>query len=81
MTVVEIVLTVLAILALIALGALLIHLLNAQHEQRIASFHYSGVLPWRGGWNPKRRLPARQPAKTYAVSTRREHPRTSRGRR
>ncbi|MCX5047962.1 MULTISPECIES: hypothetical protein [unclassified Streptomyces] len=31
---------VLVILAMIAVGAFLIHLLNAQHGDRIAAFHY-----------------------------------------
>ncbi|MFD5842327.1 hypothetical protein [Streptomyces chartreusis] len=32
--------TVIVILAMIALGVLLIHLLNSQHSDRIAAFHY-----------------------------------------
>lgn len=32
--------TVVAILAMIAFGVLLIHLLNLQHSERIAAFHY-----------------------------------------
>ncbi|WP_326575171.1 hypothetical protein OG889_08340 [Streptomyces sp. NBC_00481] len=32
--------TVVVILALIAFGGLLIHLLNLQHSDRIAAFHY-----------------------------------------
>ncbi|GAA3799513.1 hypothetical protein GCM10022403_036940 [Streptomyces coacervatus] len=32
--------TVLVILAMIAVGAFLIHLLDAQHSDRIAAFHY-----------------------------------------
>ncbi|MFI6009627.1 hypothetical protein ACIBAG_12505 [Streptomyces sp. NPDC051243] len=32
--------TVIVILAMIALGVLLIHLLNSQHGDRIAAFHY-----------------------------------------
>lgn len=32
--------TVIAIIAMIAFGALLIHQLNSQHGDRIASFHY-----------------------------------------
>jgi hypothetical protein len=37
---VETFVTVLVILAMIALGAFLIHLLDAQHGERIAAFHY-----------------------------------------
>ena len=32
--------TVIVILAMIALGVLLIHLLNSQHSDRMAAFHY-----------------------------------------
>jgi nitrogen fixation-related uncharacterized protein len=41
----ETLVTVAVLLAMIALGAFLIHLLNGQHEQRIAAFHYSNLLP------------------------------------
>ncbi|WP_030966830.1 MULTISPECIES: hypothetical protein [unclassified Streptomyces] len=33
--------TVIVVLATIAFGVLLIHLLNPQHSERIAAFHYS----------------------------------------
>ncbi|MFF3378599.1 hypothetical protein ACFYXF_37310 [Streptomyces sp. NPDC002680] len=33
-------LTVIVTIAMIAVGVLLIHRLNAQHDDRIASFHY-----------------------------------------
>jgi hypothetical protein len=39
------VITVTVILGMIALGAFIIHLLNGQHAERIAAFHYSGLLP------------------------------------
>ncbi|MET8678239.1 hypothetical protein ABZW18_11785 [Streptomyces sp. NPDC004647] len=39
--------TVAVILATIAAGVLLIHLLNAQHAERIEAFRYSDVLPTR----------------------------------
>lgn len=32
--------TVIAVLAVVALGVLLIHLLNSQHDERIAAFRY-----------------------------------------
>jgi hypothetical protein len=41
----ESLITVAVILALIALGAFVIHLLNNQHAERIAVFHYSRLLP------------------------------------
>ncbi|KOU60798.1 hypothetical protein ADK57_29130 [Streptomyces sp. MMG1533] len=41
----EIFVTVAVILAMIALGVLLIHLLNSQHDQRIAAFRYSSPRP------------------------------------
>ncbi|MFI6034196.1 hypothetical protein ACIBBD_08510 [Streptomyces sp. NPDC051315] len=34
--------TVVVVMAMIALGVLLIHLLNRQHSERIAAFHYGG---------------------------------------
>ncbi|WP_441349087.1 hypothetical protein [Streptomyces sp. NTH33] len=37
-----------ALLLLIAVGVVLIHQLNAQHDERIAAFHYSDVLPGIG---------------------------------
>ncbi|MGP4089719.1 hypothetical protein [Streptomyces sp. KR55] len=55
----ETLITTAVILAVIALGVLLIHLLNAQPDQRIAAFRYSDVLPVRGGRSRKRRPPAR----------------------
>ncbi|MFH8367805.1 hypothetical protein [Streptomyces sp. NPDC018031] len=53
----ETVITTAVILAMIALGILLIHLLNAQHGQRIAAFRYSEVLPGRGRRSRKPRRP------------------------
>ena len=53
----EIVVTLVAILALIMLGALLIHNLNAQHDQRIAGFHYSDALPGIRRRNRRNRPP------------------------
>ncbi|MEU2725622.1 hypothetical protein [Streptomyces smyrnaeus] len=48
---------------MIALGVLLIHRLNAQHDQRIAAFRYSAALPVRGG---RRRRKRRRPADSAA---------------
>jgi hypothetical protein len=41
--------TVAVILAMIALGVLLIHLLNAQHDERIATYSYSRFRLGRRG--------------------------------
>ncbi|MFJ8364076.1 hypothetical protein [Streptomyces sp. NPDC093984] len=50
---------VVVILALIALGVLLIHLLNAQHSDRMAAFHYGRFgMPAPG---PARSVPRRTP--------------------
>jgi hypothetical protein len=37
--------TMIVLLAAIALGVLVIHLLNAQHDERIAAFHYGHPGP------------------------------------
>ncbi len=37
--------TVIVLLAVMALGVLVIHLLNAQHVERIAAFHYGHPGP------------------------------------
>ncbi|MFE0879449.1 hypothetical protein ACFW4X_32000 [Streptomyces smyrnaeus] len=50
--------TVVVVIAMIALGVLLIHRLNAQHDQRIAAFRYSAALPVRRSRRRKRRRPA-----------------------
>ncbi|MEE1765016.1 hypothetical protein [Streptomyces sp. SP18BB07] len=53
----EIFVTVVVILAMIALGVLLIHLLNAQHGDRSAAFHYGrSGMPAPG---PARSVPRR----------------------
>jgi hypothetical protein len=44
-TTVGILVTVIVLLAAIALGVLVIHLLNAQHDERIAAFHYGHPGP------------------------------------
>ncbi|MER7181415.1 hypothetical protein ABT404_18360 [Streptomyces hyaluromycini] len=36
------------LLVVIAVGVVLIHLLNVQHDERIAAFHYSDALPGIG---------------------------------
>ena len=54
----ETVITVSVIIGMIMLGVLLIHLLNGQHSERIAAFHYSDALPGVGRRNRKCRRPA-----------------------
>ncbi|MEV0977793.1 hypothetical protein [Streptomyces sp. NPDC049915] len=44
----ETIVLIAAFLIAIALGMRLIHLLNAQHDMRIASHHYSDALPGVG---------------------------------
>lgn len=80
MSTVETFVTVLVILAMIALGALLIHLLDAQHGDRIAAFHYG-----RSG-TPVAGPPASAPRKTHgrvgtsSTARRRDHRDGGRGR-
>jgi hypothetical protein len=54
---VETVITVSVITVMVIIGVLLIHLLNGQHNERIAAFHYSDALPGIG----RRRRKSRQP--------------------
>ncbi|MFI1968904.1 hypothetical protein BLA24_24030 [Streptomyces cinnamoneus] len=77
----EIAVTLALILGLIAAGALLIHRLNAQHDERIANFRYSGVLPWRDSRSRKRPRSAIDPAGPLLARNRREQPHGDRGRR
>lgn len=44
--------TVIVLLAMVALGVLLIHLLNNQHDERIAAFHYGRSRPAARGPAP-----------------------------
>ncbi|MEV0368286.1 hypothetical protein AB0I10_00365 [Streptomyces sp. NPDC050636] len=77
----EIAVTLALILGLITVGALLIRRLNAQHDERIASFHYSGVLPWRDSSSRKRPRSTIDPAGPLLARNRREQPHGDRGRR
>ncbi|MEV6740095.1 hypothetical protein AB0N14_25375 [Streptomyces sp. NPDC051104] len=70
----EIAVTLALILGLIAVGALLIRRLNAQHDERIASFHYSGVLPWRDSRSRKRPRSTIDPAGPLVARNRRAQP-------
>ncbi|MEU7150786.1 hypothetical protein AB0B15_22565 [Streptomyces sp. NPDC045456] len=72
-------LTVTVILTMIALGVFVIHLLNAQHNDRIALHRYSRRLPdRRGSRNPAR--PQQVTAVSLPVHTRRDHRDGGRGR-
>lgn len=68
----ETVITVAVILAMIAMGALLIHQLNAQHEERIASFRYGEAIPGLRRRRPRRRRRATGPAGTPEAGTHRD---------
>ncbi|UUU26866.1 hypothetical protein [Streptomyces sp. DSM 40750] len=59
----EIVFTVVAIIAMIMLGMLLIHSLNAKHDERIAVFRYSDALPGTGR-RSRRPRPSAGPAES-----------------
>lgn len=54
----ETAITVSVIFAMITIGVLLIHLLNGQHNERIAAFHYGDALPGIGRRGRKSRRPA-----------------------
>ncbi|MER5465796.1 hypothetical protein ABT010_35045 [Streptomyces sp. NPDC002668] len=65
--------TVLVLMAMIALGALAIHMLNTQHDERIAAFPYG-----RSKWNLRTRPTAVPPksrghAASSATGVRRVH--------
>ena len=57
----ETVITVSVIIGMIMLGVLLIHLLNGQHSERIAAFHYGDAMPGVGRRSRKSRRPASRP--------------------
>lgn len=53
----DILFTVMVLMAAIALGVLVIHLLNAQHDERIAAFHYGHpgpAVPGPGSLAPRK---------------------------
>ncbi|MFF7729233.1 hypothetical protein [Streptomyces sp. NPDC008001] len=70
----EIAVTLAVILGLIAVGSLLIHRLNVQHAERIASSRYSGVLPWRDSRSRKCPRSAIDPAGPLLARSRRAQP-------
>ncbi|GAV38261.1 hypothetical protein Saa2_01140 [Streptomyces acidiscabies] len=72
--------TVIAILPMIALGVLLVHLLNSQHGDRIAAFHYGrSGMPVAGPASRDRRK-ARGRAAASGTGARRDHRDGGRGR-
>ncbi|MER5218681.1 hypothetical protein ABT063_51585 [Streptomyces sp. NPDC002838] len=76
----EIFVTALVILAMIALGVLLIHLLNSQHGDRVAAFHYGrsgSAVPGPGPSAPRK---ARGRAVASGTGDRRDHRDGGRGR-
>jgi hypothetical protein len=76
---VDTVITVTAIVAMIIVGMFLIHLLNAQHAERITAFHYSDALPGIGRRSRKGRRPSGPAAASPVVTTRPEHRDRGRG--
>ncbi|KAB7849129.1 hypothetical protein [Streptomyces mobaraensis] len=66
--------TLAVMLIVIAVGAFLIHRLNAQHDERIAGFRYSGVLPWRDSRSRNRPRSALDPAGSRLTRNRHEQP-------
>lgn len=72
--------TVIVILAMIALGVLLIHLLNAQHSDRIAAFHYGRSGMPVAGPDPSAPRKGRGRAGASGSGGRRDHRDGGRGR-
>ncbi|MFI1183897.1 hypothetical protein ACH4UT_30745 [Streptomyces sp. NPDC020799] len=64
----------LAVIIMIAVGAFLIHRVNAQHDERIAGFRCSGVLPWRDSRSRNRPRSAIDPAGLRLTRNRHEQP-------
>ncbi|MCG8966297.1 hypothetical protein [Streptomyces sp. CL12-4] len=69
----EIFVTMIVLLAVIALGVLLIHLLNAQHDERIAAFHYGRSRPAVTGLGSPVPRKARGRDGTSGFGARRDH--------
>jgi hypothetical protein len=72
--------TVVALVAMVALGAFLIHRLNNQHDERIATFHYSRSRPAARGPAPSAPQKVRGRAGTSGTGDRRDHRNGGRGR-
>ncbi|SDN32471.1 hypothetical protein [Streptomyces wuyuanensis] len=66
--------TVSVIIAMIVIGVLLIRLLNGQHDERIAAFHYSDTLPGFGRRSRKGRRPQSMPGGNHGNTPRAEEP-------
>lgn len=65
----EIAVTVSVIIAMLLIGVLLIHLLNGQHDERIAAFHYADALPGIGRRSRKGRRTAEHAGSPVATTT------------
>lgn len=72
--------TVVVILAMIALGVLLIHLLNSQHDERIAAFRYNRSRSAVRGPVPPVPQRTRGRAGASGIGDRRDHRDGGRGR-
>lgn len=66
----EIAITISVIIAMIIAGVLLIHLLNGQHDERIAAFHYGDALPGIGRRSRKTRHRKNMPGRPPSPQTR-----------
>jgi hypothetical protein len=76
----DIFVTVLVLLAIVAVGVLLIHLLNNQHDERIAAFHYGRSPSAVRGLAPSAPWKLRGRAGTSGAGDRRDHRDGGRGR-
>ncbi|MEU1623772.1 hypothetical protein ABZ746_00125 [Streptomyces sp. NPDC020096] len=74
----ETVIAVIVIIAVIIVGMLLIHRLNAAHDERITAFHFSDAMPGIGRRRAKNRRAA-GPAGSPDATTHREHREGGRG--
>lgn len=71
---------VMVLLAMIVVGVLLIHLLNDQHDERIAVFHYGPSRSAVRGAAPSAPQKLRGRAGTHGAGDRRDHRDGGRGR-
>lgn len=71
---------VMALLAMVAVGVLLIHLLNNQHDERIAVFHYGRSRSTVRGSAPSAPHKLRGRAGAHGAGDRRDHRDGGRGR-
>ncbi|MGI5397972.1 hypothetical protein ACQEVG_00585 [Streptomyces sp. CA-135486] len=75
----ETAITVAVIIAMIVVGVLLIHLLNDQHEERIAAFHYGDIMPGIGRRRSRKSRRPTAPAGPPVVTTHHEDSHGGRG--